>query len=380
MSDQTDPVSSRIPLEIWWKIFEDIFSLEDLFATTYDGDDWSRDAKKFLFTDTKGFKSAEEQRKILRAVSMYYRDDKFTIMDTDAIANTWRLYLGNSTPLPESLHGLTVQWRVLRIAQNNVKNLDQISYPHLRRLDFYLGSKADIPYVTDSFIDALKPFANITWLRYITNSRARGKHCLKDDEGEKLTLPHLQVLHYYSYDALYLPYYRLILPSLRYLAITAEIPVDLFPLRRVIAAYGETLDSLHIHAKSSNSTHPARDDLYPDDDPAYFPHWNHVPHLRDLSLGEFIKLNYHPLPFDHPLRSFTAHICKMSDISSWIVSGENLRLVRMLRTARDDDNGGLVRTDNDSSILDREQLEDLEAKVASKGLILEMIRESRPTK
>ncbi|KAG8797780.1 hypothetical protein FRC17_007652, partial [Serendipita sp. 399] len=302
MGDQMEPASLRIPVEIWWKIFEDVFSLEDLFATTYDGDDWPKDAKKFQFTNIKSFKSAEEQRKILRAVckswrdlsdtvgcrfvplAMYHEDDKWSITDVDSIANTWRLYLGNSTGVHPGLKGMTVQWRVLRITQGNALEIEQVSHPHLRRLDIYLGSQADVPYVPDKFISALKPFANITWLRYVTRSTARDGHCLKDDEGEKIVLPNVEVLHYYGYDGFYLPYYRLSLPSLRHLAIVGEIAADLFPLRRIIAAYGETLHSLHIHTTSSDSGHPEKDDLFPDEDPTYFPHWNYVPHLRDLSL------------------------------------------------------------------------------------------------
>ncbi|KAG8818463.1 hypothetical protein FRC17_010829, partial [Serendipita sp. 399] len=157
MSDQSEPASSRIPLEIWWKVFEDMFSTEDLFATTYDGDDWGKDAKNLQCTDTKAFQNSEEQRKILRSVckswrhlsdtvgsrfvplAMYYEDDKWSLPDIEAITNTWRLYLGNSTPLPQGLDGVTVQWRLLRIGQTNTKNLEQILRPHLRRLDFYLG-------------------------------------------------------------------------------------------------------------------------------------------------------------------------------------------------------------------------------------------------
>ncbi|KAG8815517.1 hypothetical protein FRB91_008171 [Serendipita sp. 411] len=397
MSGEVEPSSSKIPLEILWKVFEEVFATEGLFATTYDGDDWTRDSRKLRFTDTESFKSCERQRRILRSVckswkylsdtvgrrfvplELYDSNGKYSITDIDSIANTWRLYVGTSTKLPPGLSGATVQWRILRVAQDVAEDVAQISHPHLRRVEIYFSDEGDTSYAPDNLVGVLKSFVNITWLRYLTNTNARHGHCVKDDEGQTITLPHLQVLYYYGYGALHLPYYRLVLPCLRHLTIIAEISVDSFPLRHLIAAYGESLQSLYIHAVSSRRGHPRREELFPDYDPEYFPHWNYVPNLRELSLGEFMLLEYYHLPPGHPLRAFTAQVCKMGDLPAWMDSVENLRVLRMLRTERGSD-GSLIRSDIGAPILSSEDLENLEAKAAAKGIVIEMFSNYQDTK
>ncbi|KAG8817616.1 hypothetical protein FRC17_011152 [Serendipita sp. 399] len=387
--------SSRVPVEVWWKIFQDVFSLEGLFATTYNGDDWPQTAAKLRYTYTSDFKAAEEQRKVLRSVCKVWRRladsegrrfvpvDLFghagssAVTDRDSILTTWGLYCASVDILSQDLSRVTAQWRVLRICQESAKGLEHVHHPHLRRLEMFLGRDDGVPYVPDDLVDALKSFTNITWVRYMTYTTGYRDVCLNDDEGERVTLPNLQVLYYYGTRSLHLPFYRLVLPSLRHLTIITRISAEIFPLRRIIAAYGETLHSLQIQASARSNGPPVPDDLFPLDDPGYFPHWNYVPHLRNLWIGESMILKYHLIPSNHPLRVFTAQMSEMDDLCSWIELARNLKRVGMLLTVRDESNGGLVGAYNGLSILSCDDLKALEAKVASRGIVLEVFKSSR---
>ncbi|KAG8833925.1 hypothetical protein FRB91_003055 [Serendipita sp. 411] len=382
-------VSSRIPLEIWWKIFEEIFSSEGLFATTYDGDDWTRDSWNLMVTNKASFKSADEQRKILRSVCKVWRylsdtvgrrlvpielgkENELTPADLKAIQSTWRVYL--NTGIPPGLTGSTVQWRVLRVSRFSAKEFQEISYPHLRRLELYLSRGPSIQYSPDGLVDSLKSFTNITWFRYLTNVNARHGHLLENDSGQTITLPNLQVLFYRGCGSFYLPFYRLVLPSLRYLTVCACIPAQLFPLRALISAYGETLYSLCVEAGSEDESHPVRDNLFDSDDSQYFPPWTLVPRLRELTVSGDLVLKFHLLPPAHPLRTFTAHVWRMRNLSSWIGSAENLKTVRLLSASLDAD-GSFVRTDVDNRlvIIDKEEMEDIEA---TRGIQIKTITSS----
>jgi hypothetical protein len=73
MSRQTiekiEPDIDRMPMEILWDIFDDLIDLPILFATTYTGNDWTRDAKVHMIRDGyTSYDNCEHQRKIIGSV------------------------------------------------------------------------------------------------------------------------------------------------------------------------------------------------------------------------------------------------------------------------------------------------------------------------
>ncbi|KAG8835433.1 hypothetical protein FRC17_003332 [Serendipita sp. 399] len=388
MSNPSKNVMKRVPPEVWWEIFEQVFSIEGLFTTTYQGNDWAGESAKLEVTDFESFQRADEQRRVLRSVCKLWKHLSDTVgrrlvpillnnteqcssVTMDTLVNTWRVYIRSRVELPQSLVGMTVQWRVLRVFQGSSNEVEKVFHPHVRRLEL-LGSRSRMPHAPDNLINTLKSYENITWFRFTTTSPGSFGHCLEDDGGERFTLPNLQVLFYRGTGAFHLPFYRLILPSLLHLTVSSSISIDLFPLQSLILAYGRTLRSLCISV-SSRSNYTARSNLFgiEEGEDGYFPRWDLVPRLQELTIEGSGALKFHPLPPTHPLRVFGAQIWSIRKVSSWINSANNLKVLKMLHTAREPD-GTLVRTDTDDIllILDSEELEELEEKAKSKGIQL----------
>ncbi|KAG8817617.1 hypothetical protein FRC17_011153 [Serendipita sp. 399] len=342
MSRLRGRISTNLPLEVWWKILEDVIDSGNLFTTTYEGDDWPKDAKELRRPHIDSVKFVEEQRRNLRAVCKgwkHFTDTvgrKFVPMELCAkngdwsaitivaIANGWRVYGGPFTTVPRELDGFTVQWRVLRIPQRLIKDVRRISLPHLYRLEICIRRYNDA-YSPDRLIENLAHFPNITWLSLIIDQFFESPPWSEVDE-EKVTLPNLQVLYFSSAGDVELPYHRLRLPSLRYLAITGDKCKDALMLHGLIEAYGYTICGLYINLPLG---HMGGMEMYHrHDDRFRFPSWILTSNLTELELGHKVGLNFDPLPPLHPLRIFGAWLWREGSPSlwDWLESAENLRL------------------------------------------------------
>ncbi|KAG8821818.1 hypothetical protein FRC17_009728 [Serendipita sp. 399] len=343
MSRLRGAISPSLPLEVWWKILEDVINSGNLFTTTYEGDDWPKDAKELRRPHIDGVKFAEEQRRNLRAVckgwkhftdtvgrklvplELCAKNGDWSAIAVAAIANVWRVYGGPFTIVPRELDGITAQWRALRIPQRLITDVRRISLPHLYRLEICIRRYNDA-YSPDRLIENLSHFPNITWLSLIIDHFFEWPPRSEVDE-EKVTLPNLQVLYFSGAGNVELPYYRLRLPSLRYLAIIGDECKDALMLHGLIEAYGHTICGLYINLPLGyrGSTEQYLDN----DDRIKFPPWSLAPNLTELEVGHKLRLNFYPLPPLHPLRIFGAWVCGGGSLScwDWLKSAENLRVV-----------------------------------------------------
>ncbi|KAG8816779.1 hypothetical protein FRC17_000178, partial [Serendipita sp. 399] len=375
---------SRIPTEIWWEIIEEAVCSNFVFATTYNGAHWAR-AVESISAGWAEYLASERQRDILSRVCTSWKrfcdsiKNRFIhvahiagydLEEQDVITKAWRVSLMDDTNhILSRLTGKPVQWRVLDIHQRMAKHMRNIPHPHLRRLQLTYNCESVTLFESDNLVQVLKGFTNITWFRYRAIT-PQLDDCLSDDHGESIVLQHLQVLQYDGSGAFHFPYYRLILPSLRHLAIRAWIRIESFPLDKLAEAYGRSLQSLCLMSISA-------DPIRPSPERPYFPVWAEFPHLCELSISAPILLNFHPLPLTHPLRVFAAQIWMIHDLLlSWFDS-DNLRVVRILHALRKSDGGlappYIISWPASTQVpgIDGEQMGQLHAKAVSKGIVLQ---------
>ncbi|KAG8833542.1 hypothetical protein FRC17_010513 [Serendipita sp. 399] len=394
MEHNNDTSISKVPSEIWWKIFEYVVVPKNFVNIVYEGSDWIGDAKEM--EQIKPNMQLKALRRQLIAISLVCRSwrsfadsfrCRFVALSptpsneplTDAIFRAHRVHLNVPATSITRMEGREVGWKAVGVTQENMSLLGKLRRPNLCRLEvLYLGDEQK-HFEVDGFIAGLKSFTNITWLRYYTDTIIFDA-CRNDDGGERVTLPNLQVLHYQGVGAFHLPYYRLILPSLRHLFIFAHgfAHREYVPLRSIIAAYGSTLRSLFLEIVSGGQLGIPED---PD-----FPDWTSVPHLEELAIDAPVVLKFPPLPLTHPLRVFAAQVWRIDDLLSWLDS-DSLNTVRMLHAKKNDDGSlvsqhqmyvqwtqGLVREFSPA------EMEALEAKAKLKGIVLQACWEPNGTR
>ncbi|KAG8830585.1 hypothetical protein FRC17_004689 [Serendipita sp. 399] len=381
-----ESATANIPTEIWWNILEYSISSEYFFACIFsDDDDWASFSEDYRSGPTLQweYEQSKQQIKIISMVCKSWRHFSEAVTsrflhvneryaqnpNIDVPALAWRVHIVTFRPYLFRFEGRSVDWRVLSTMQDLAKDFEMIPHPKLRRLDLRYSTHEERVVDSNSFIQSLSPFTNITWFSYFTAAIA-SPDCLEDDNGPKITLPKLQVFQYHGVGGFHLPFYRLDLPSLQHIAIIANFNPKTFPIwHHVVDLYGKTLHSIYIKPFCGglvlkSQSHP------------YFPSWDRVPHLRQLALCAPISLGFYPLPATHPLRIFTGQIWAIDDLSHWLDS-VSLKKIRMVHAYRGSD-GGLAHEGKRRLYLKHlpdissTEVERLLAKAASKGILLQV--------
>ncbi|KAG8845088.1 hypothetical protein FRB91_002080 [Serendipita sp. 411] len=385
MDHQTETIMSRIPPEIWWKVFECLIVPKNFLETVYEGNNWIADAKEM--EQIGPFQQMKEAKALVVTISLVCKTWKsFADSFSNRLRELGQEYSGDPTPqtiaiaqrvhIP-SLHaiiphieGRNVEWKAVVMRQEHARRLESVKRPNLRRLELFYGGDENELFQANTLVEALKPSTNITWLRYYTGTLDFDA-CNDDDEGERIVLPDLQVLHYQGVGAFHLPYYRLHLPSLRHLYIFAHgfANREFIPLNSLITTYGSTLRSLSLEIISGGQL------AIPDDQ--NFLDWINIPYLEELAIGAPVLLKFRPLPPTHPLRVFAAQVWRIDDLLSWLDSN-SLKVIRMLHAVKKPD-GSLVSRHQDfvrwmsdkMREFSADEMEALEKKAKSKGIILQ---------
>ncbi|KAG9040598.1 hypothetical protein FS842_002962 [Serendipita sp. 407] len=335
MNHQRESVISRIPSEIWLEIFDHAIAHKYLVNELYDGDDWIGYATKAVpLSRHYRTKEAAKQRKCISLVCKSWNQiamssellyvlllqESATKPGLETVMKARYAYATNSWSIPMGLAGREVAWRGLRIAFGQVvEQIRQVRCPNLRRLDIVYNNRQLDTSDVDQLTETLKHFKDITWFGFWSTDKVWPTLSDLPEGSQRITLGNLQSIHCISHGELLLPYYRLDLPALRHIYISAR-PRASFPLTQLVESYGKTLHSLYLDIDPlMRSTHLIFD----------FPSWESVPHLRELAIGVYVRMKFEPLPLTHPLRVFSANLLNVSDLSFWLES-ENLKEVRAL--------------------------------------------------
>ncbi|KAG8754695.1 hypothetical protein FRC14_004832 [Serendipita sp. 396] len=330
MNNQPQYVISRIPPEIWLEIFDHAIVPKYLANERYDGDDWICYAAEAVGLSRYGrVKQAEKQRKHISLVCKSWNQiamsSKLLFLlfrestakpRLETVMKARYAYAMSSLSIPMGLAGCEVAWRALRIAFGQViEQIRQVRCPNLRRLDIVYDSRQFDISDMDQLTETLEHFKDITWFgcwaddAYLTLSDP-------PESGQRITLRNLQSIHCISSGELLFPYYRLDLPALRHIYISAR-PRGSFPLPQLVELYGKTLLSLYLDIQPRRGLDPFIFD---------FSGWESIPHLQELAIEVGVCMKFDPLPPTHPLRVFAANLLDVNDLSSWLES-ENLKEV-----------------------------------------------------
>ncbi|KAG8806393.1 hypothetical protein FRC17_005040 [Serendipita sp. 399] len=390
-NQQKESAISKVPPEIWWPILYYAFVPKFVMDEVYEGNNWIADAES-MACQSAPMRITKRKSQVcdLALVCKSWKhivdqtNRRFVPVGIDKLTpegfkEAWRMDIGDLVArskfhdqLPK-LVGAVVQWRALCMDAKDADHLSLLRFPHLRRLELYRNSSSDRRLShPENLVGVLKNFKgaleNLTWLEYRISGSMQA---MVDDKVDSITLPNLQGLHYTIYHLFSLPYSRLILPSLCHLHIRAHAgPKELLPLRQLVEAYGQTLQSLNLDIHLEDTSRMPED--------SYFPPWERVARLREFGLAAPALLHFPPLPSKHPLQIFAAQVwCVDGGLLSWLDS-DNLKTIRLVNSRREAE-GSLVPLDrtnmfwdsNRMRVIGPREMETLEAKARERGIILQ---------
>jgi hypothetical protein len=326
----------RTPNEIWWDIFDDLINVPMYFATTYTGNNWTRDAHESMESSGSTlYTSLERQRKVIGSVCRSWQlwsrsrkrrcahmnDTMTTIgwcLDRALEARRVWILLGSWTKVQSALRG-GVNWEILSAHPQLIANFPPISHSRIRRIR--LIANDDTPSDSSIFLLALGRFKDITWLDYeISGTNSASKSI--DAHIPRVTMPNLQVFYYRTSVPLQLPLSYITMPSLRYLAIHCLIRLDV-PLNDIVLAYGQTLQSviIRVHSIYNTTNFHAKT--------VRFPAWNKLPRLEELILSQRWSIRFQPIPPTHLLKKLVARHASFDALPSFL-DAANMRQLLLL--------------------------------------------------
>jgi hypothetical protein len=321
----------RTPNEIWWDIFDDLIKVPMYFATTYTGNDWTRHAYESMESSgSKLYTSLEKQRKVIGSVctswQLWSRSRKHRcarLTDTmttigcylDSALEARRVWMlpGSWTMIQPALRD-GVNWEILSAHPQLIANFPPISHSRIRRIR--LIANYDTPSDSNILLLALGRFKDITWLDYEVNP-ANGASNSIDAHIPHVIMPNLQVFYYRTSVPFQFPLSYITMPSLRYLAIHLLTRLDEIPLRDVILAYGQTLQSVIIQVHS----------IYNVTGTVQFPPWNKLPRLEELVLSQRWFIRFEPIPPTHPLKKLVARHASFDPLPSFMDAASMQKLL-----------------------------------------------------
>jgi hypothetical protein len=364
MTDPADSAISRTPIEIWWKILDQIIDCPTYFATVYNGDDWAHDAQFYsLKKDEQEYRGKAKERWIVASVCRSWRhivtqrkerglslgiENRYP--SYTEVNRAHRVFVGMLDKSTLLSIGQSVDWRILRVGtRSTFKDLYQVSFPHLRRLIVS-------PSIYTKLYPTLKLYGslvNLTWLEYSVTIFYSTE---TNQNEETILLPNLQVFIYVTRRGFEFPFASLDLPLLQHLSIRHEGVYGTFPpVVDFLLPCRRTLRSASIVSEHT----PLR--------PSSFLHWEELPLLRELVLDGSFPLQFHPLPHNHPLKKLYVRHYDVKDIFAWMDS-DNLRQIRLLEARWDH---GVLVNSRGAVPIDRSEMEELLEKADMRGICFE---------
>jgi hypothetical protein len=210
-----------------------------------------------------------------------------------------------------------VNWDILCAHPQLIAKFPPISHPRIERVR--LMAIDDLPFNPVTFLLSLRRFSEITWLDY----EGKGIYTTLNSPEEdmpRIFMPNLRIFYYRSSGFLQLPLSRIILPSLRYLAIHFWLPSNDIALNDILLAYGQTLQSVVIQ-------------LYlPSKDPEIiqFPPWHKLPRMQNLLLSRQWSIQFDPVPPTHPLKKLIARHASFEALPSFL-DAANMRHLLLIK-------------------------------------------------
>jgi hypothetical protein len=358
----------RTPQEIWWMILDEAIDVPLLFATTYEGSDWSRDAHICTHEEQDAlYFDSEKQRKVISCVCRTWRIFALSRVNRQILLlnhSSWLIETGpkarhvtlwdpklNSSSLALE-QGATLEWEVVRAYNSSLMKefTSATLLPRLRRLQlwFYDGDPR--------FSDLLRSFPNITWLDCLASFFFE----FPTPELDKLALPNLQVLRYECEDTFIFPLSGILLPSLRYLYIRFSIPITKIPLLDVLLFYSQSIGFVSIKSGAARKAQIIE-----------FPSWDQFPRLKELDLDRSWAVHFDPLPPSHPLQKLSANHATFDAIPS-LLEGRNMRKLTLQKT-RWTTTGELVGR----TVMDAERATVLWERAKARGVKFEVTQKGR---
>jgi hypothetical protein len=346
MTNQIDSASQKVPQEIWWNILDNVIDVPVLFSTIYKGDDWAKDAHRFMrLKQDDLYKASERQRKVIGSVCSSWQifsrsrrnrtlrligvpKDLATFTNTK-VSPTKRITITgdfDNSIVPNLSQEMG--WNILSISQALATNLAPVPHPHIRRLQ--LDIDKDQKFDPNLFLDTLSRFNRLTWLDFCLHPPTTARSNTPVTR-ETLVLPSLQVLFYESSKVFEFPLSHLVLPSLRNLAVHCDLPANRIPVLDILLPYSKTLQFVTFSTGRSPK----------DTVKLQFPQWSDFPKLQDLVFSEQWAVHFVPLPPDHPLKRVIAQHTAFEALHSFL-DGVNMQEFSLLRAGWND-KGELVR-------------------------------------
>jgi hypothetical protein len=327
------PAINQIPNEIWWDVFDDLIEVPMFFATTYTGDNWTRDANESMVYDRLGlYFSLESQRKVIGSVcrswqlwarSRRHRWVSLTSTQTEIgryLEGTFKarrvfiMILPISWPVIQSVSGGDINWEIFSAHAHLVATFPPISPLRIRRI--CLAATGGLPSNPNTFLLALRRFIkDITWLDYETHGGYGTPNSI-DPNTPDVIMPNLQVFYYRTFGILQLPLSYITMPSLRYLAIHYWLRLNDIPLNDIILAYGQTLQSVIIQVHSDYAAETVQ-----------FLPWNNLPRIEELVLSQWWSIQFEPIPPTHPLKKLLARHASFDALPSFIDAANMQKLL-----------------------------------------------------
>jgi hypothetical protein len=317
--DKIESAIDRMPMEILWDIFDDLIDLPILFATTYTGDDWTRDAKVHMIRDGySSYDNCEHQRKIIgsvcrlwqlwaksrshRSVDVYDSDFAFEY-DLERLRKACRIcfFEGELSSKVQSAFLGGVDWEVLCGHPSTIVEFPPIPCPRVRRI--CLSATRVSPFDTNIVLKILGRFSDITWIE-LDGPYLAIQHL--EEDITHVIMPNLQVL-YLTNVFFQLPLSRMALPSLQYLAIHLGRYINGVSLNDIILPYAQTLRSITIQLYS-----------WHDIETVQFPQWNKLPRLEELVISHQWPIQFDLIPPGHPLKKLVARHASLDPLPSFL--------------------------------------------------------------
>ncbi|PVF91776.1 hypothetical protein CPB86DRAFT_878317 [Serendipita vermifera] len=328
MDDGGDSAVQRTPEEVWWLILDEVIDEPLLFATIYEGNDWSNDAPK---SKRRLYERFEKQKKIIGSVcrswQLFARSTRYRrvvlgypknlALDTTQKAR-YAFLCGPYAFKSPSAQGLRVEWETLRLKNATIlpRVASTLSCPRLRRLELsYLDYDAN---AASRFADILGVFPGITWLEcdICLPQYAR----IIPVNQPPILLPKVEIFWCKCQHNGAFPLSNLILPSLRYLYIVFDASTVWIPLLDILRAYRHSIQSVVM--KTTNNAYL---------EGIIFPSWNDFPNLKEMQLHKAWSVIFEPLPSTHPLQKLGAQFTSFNVIPS-LLQGVNMRHLTLRRT------------------------------------------------
>jgi hypothetical protein len=367
MNGEKGSAIRRVPQELWWMILDEAIDIPLLFATTYEGNDWSNDACCYTIIDSlvEGgeYEDSEKQRKIIGSVCRSWqvfahrRKGRQIVLKSheqrfpETGSKACRIILWGNPDEPLFAPGTSLEWEIFASHRSYlITRFANMPHPRLRRLQVWFSENNSHLY------DVLRSFPNITWLDFQAWYR-RGS--VIETDSEPPVLPNLQVLRYKCGGFLTFPLSGISIPSLRCLYLYFPRYIFGIPLLDILLFYRQSIQSIGVKWS------PLKDKVQS----IKFPSWIQFPHLKELDLDQGWSIQFEPLPPNHPLQKLSAQH-ETFDVIPSLLEGKSIQKLT-LRSAHWTTTGELIGR----TVMDAERAAELWERAKMRGIQFKVIEE-----